>query len=478
MTNRAARTSAFPLKIFLSPPVFLSNTIAYIDMSLFLARGNAVRTTAASPSRAPLVCKALYRTFQPGDIVLARHVLRPDRPLLSAPLAPGKEWALGNATVRHDDIIGQPVRTPVVPMTKKGTAAGQTYILTQPSLDEYVVHRKRQAQPIYPLDAAAIVALADIHEDETGAAGYGRATGTAADLAAATTLDGTEREARDLVVPIRMRQYLEAGTGHGSLTLAIARAIHAANGQARQTGDLSLRGAVLHTIDRNASHSKTGRLNVRDFRNGMYYGDVEFHVADSPEQWLIEHEAAWRARGLDAADLAAENDDGPESPQAFLSGAFLDLPAPDSSVAALTRRLVVDAPLIVFCPSVSQIQDIVERIRADESIDLTLTNTVELMPGIAGGSMRAWDVRSTTVRQTGEVARVCRPRVGAGVAGGGFVAVFRKLSHAARINLRILREAQAAEAAATAQETSPVDQQGETEAESDAASSTQPIEAL
>ncbi|VVT53677.1 uncharacterized protein SAPINGB_P003694 [Magnusiomyces paraingens] len=386
---------------------------------------------------------ATYRTFQPGDIVLARHVLRPDRPILSTPLGVGKEWTLGNSSVPHESIIGQPVRTTVSPLTKRGAETNQTFILTLPSLDEYTVHRKRQAQPIYPLDAAAIVSLADIHEDETGACGYGRVTGTARDLETSDEelVQGLPAEGKTAVtpiVPIKMRQYLEAGTGHGSLTLAISKAIHAANGDARRLGDLSLRGAVLHSIDRNASHSRTGRHNVRDFRNGMYYGDVEFHVSDSPEQWLAENEGEWRARGIPEEPAQGAS---AETPGSFLSGAFLDLPSPDTSVTAIAQRLIVDAPLVVFCPSVTQIQDIVEHIRVDESIDLTLANTVELMPGIAGGSMRAWDVRSAVIRQTGEVARVCRPRVGTGVGGGGFVAVFRKLPHQARIKLRLMKEA-------------------------------------
>lgn len=384
-----------------------------------------------------------YRTFQPGDIVLARHVLRPDRPFLSNPLEEGKDWNLGTSIISHKDVIGLPVRTTVV--SERGQR-GQKFILTYPSLEEYTIHRRRQAQPIYPLDAAAIVALADIHEDESGALGYGRVTGTQQDAEASqdSQTSESENQALPLAAKVPMRQYFEAGTGHGSLTLAIARAIHAANGKYRATGDKSERGAVLHSVDRNSTHSRTGRHNVRDFRRGMYLGDVEFHIYDSPELWLKDHGDFWASKSqLESADGTeiqnqrnTDSDDTFESPGAFLSAAFLDLPAPDASIDALASRLLVDSPLIVFCPSVSQIQDMAEHVRLHESVDLSLVNTVELMPGIAGGSMRAWDVRSTVVRQTGEVAKVCRPRVGLGVAGGGFVAIFRKLPHGARIKLR------------------------------------------
>lgn len=346
--------------------------------------------------------------FKPGDVALARHVLKPDRPILSAPLTPGKHINAGTTKITHEEILGQPVRTTLTtkPSPKQ---AEQKYILTRPTLEEFLLYRKRDAQPIYPLDAAAILALADIHVDE-----------------------------RSEVV----HQYLEAGTGHGSLTLAISRAIHAANGPARAAiaeanekgDDLSeipeLRKAILHSIDRNATHSRTGRHNVRDFQRGMYRENVEFHVCDSPEEWLGSPETVSKWQAL-----------SPDAPQ-YLHGAFLDLPSPDLSIETISRHLVIDAPLVVFCPSVTQIQDMVEHVRVQLDIDLTLVNTVELMPGMGGGSMRAWDVRSTIVRQTGELVRVCRPRVGSNVVGGGFVAVFRRLPTGSRQRIADLKNQQ------------------------------------
>lgn len=460
---------------------------------------------------------ASYRTFQPGDIAVARHVLRPDRPSLSTPLSPEKEWNAQASSISHSDVIGKSYRSSI--KSQKGHK-NQTFILTHPTLEEYATHRKRLAQPIYPLDAAAIVTLADIHEDETGGMGFGRVTGTARDLLYpefpetrqlhnesedsqvedATPIENAEPEVYPHPKPfLKMRQYLEAGTGHGSLTLAICRAIHGANYEYRRSGQKFDRGAVLHSIDRNANHSKNGRVNVRDFRRGMYIGDVEFHLAESPEKWLQEKGDVWRKVALgedvDPKDLkdsrygdAVENEspeqvaqDEPkevvsdavsetisekpednsnsqefefETPGSFLSGAFLDLPSPEFSLNTIADRLITDAPLVIFCPSISQIQDLVEAVRVDETIDMTLTNTVELLPGISGGSMRAWDVRSTVVRDTGEVVKVCRPRVGTGVTGGGFVAVFRKLPYRARIMLRQEKE-KAAQKEPETRETSP-----------------------
>lgn len=367
-------------------------------------------------------------------MALARHVLRPDRPILSGPLTPGKHINAGTTKISHDEIIGQPIRTTLstLPSPKQGL---QKYILTYPTLEEFLLYRKRDAQPIYPLDAAAILSLADIHADETGP----------------------------------LKQYLEAGTGHGSLTLAICKAIHAANGPARaaaaalaattdtpedNTDVPELRRAILHSIDRNATHSRTGRHNVRDFRKGMYRQDVEFHVCDSPEAWLKSDEFSLHWRSLVSPDPSSSS-----ASSEFLHGAFLDLPSPDLSIETISTFLTVDSPLVVFCPSITQIQDMVEHVREQLSIDLTLVNTVELMPGMGGGSMRAWDVRSTIVRQTGEVVRVCRPRVGTNVVGGGFVAVFRRLPTGSRQHIADLKKesavADGASAPATQKPTEP-----------------------
>lgn len=434
---------------------------------------------------------------------------------MSDPLTEGKVLKMGRDTIPHSELLNLPPRSTVV------TPKGQRYILSYPTMEEYIIHRKRMAQPIYPMDAAAIVSLADIHEDGNAAMGYstgfGKITGTITDRyvtreseekAAAlakqseedqqsnntnneekqTDAKSEEKPKYELKKPetyIKTRQYLEAGTGHGSLTLQIARAIHAANEKSRETGDLSLRGAILHSVDRNVVHSRTGRVNVRDFRRGLYYGDVEFHIAESVEAWLKKYGTYWARQGVvgpgfrplfpeynppNAEDSVSkeeggvekeeellskqeeekgeketveelvkqedqEDDESFESPGAFLSGAFLDLPSPESSIKTVAQCLIVDAPLIVFTPSISQILNVVKMISQDETVDLTLVNAVELMPGIAGGSMRAWDIRHSVIRATGEEAVVCRPRVGDSVAGGGFVAKFHKLPYRSRKRL-------------------------------------------
>jgi tRNA (adenine57-N1/adenine58-N1)-methyltransferase catalytic subunit len=298
------------------------------------------------------------KTFQAGDVALVRSVLKPDRVYLTSPLTPGKDAQSPFGLFPHDRVLGMPARM-------RSDIKGQRLLVTHPTYEEYMINRRRGAQPIYPLDAALIVSLADIHVDVINS-----------ELGEATA------------------HFLEAGTGHGSLTLSICKALHCANPPGRT------RGALLHSIDKNESHSRTGYQNIKDFRRGMYLRDVEFYVDESPRAWLRKHPIE-------------------------LSGAFLDLPNSSPEILKVGEALKIDAPLLVFCPQISQIQDLERQISESKPRILTLINVVEIMPGM-GGSLRSWDLRTTRTRESGEAVSICRPRVGARVVGGGFVAIFRR----------------------------------------------------
>lgn len=300
------------------------------------------------------------KSFQPGDVALVRGVLKPHQVYLTTPLTPGKDVKTSFGSLAHDKIIGMPARMRL-------EINNQKVLVTHPTYEEYMINRRRGAQPIYPLDAGLIVSLADIHVD-------------------AIDLDSNE----DTIA-----HFLEAGTGHGSLTLSICKAIHCANPPGRP------KGAILHTIDRNEYHSRTGYQNIRDFRRGMYLRDVKFYVEDSPTTWLKKHPIE-------------------------LSGAFLDLATPNSEMLRIGDALRIDAPFLVFCPQITQIQELEALVSNAKPKTLTLVNVVEIMPGM-GGSLRSWDVRGTKTRQNGEAVSICRPRVGSKVVGGGFVAIFRRL---------------------------------------------------
>lgn len=296
--------------------------------------------------------------------------------LLSKPLKPGTVTHTKYGEVHHDDIIGQrkriyvPFRGAHAAKTALTDAKAARFIVTDPTLEEYTTLSRRKAQPIYTLDANAIVLMADI--------------------------DVSEPTSKDL----GMAHFLEAGTGNGSLTLSICTALHGANAWARAESNLARRGAVLHLIDRRDDHLQMGAWNVRHFRRGKFTGDVDFAVCSLPSEWLEQN------------------------PGFALSGVFLDLPDPQAYMGAVAARMALEATLLVFTPSVTQILECREAVARD-SLDLLLVKTVELPPGNGGGT-REWDVNTVLTRETGARVAVCRPKVGARVVGGGFVGVFKR----------------------------------------------------
>lgn len=341
--------------------------------------------------------RRLLSTFTEGDNVIIRPLKHISLPFLLKPLAKGAVAHTNHGKVHHDDIIGQPKRVFLqyrASEKKKDNQKAQKdtsvlrYVATEPTLDEYTSMVPREAQPIYTLDANSIVSLAGI----------------------------------DVDIPeesLSPKHFLEAGTGNGSLTLSICSAIHGANALARHFGDVSKRGAVLHSVDRREEHLKMGSKNVHNYRKGKYAGDVEFGLFELPTSFLELH------------------------PDLELHGVFLDLPNPDAYLRPLSTSMALDATLIVFCPSVTQIlacrQILADARLANDPIDLVLVKTVELPPGNGGGT-REWDVNIVFTRETGEKAAICRPKVGARVVGGGFVGVFKKLSVVGESLARVLGE--------------------------------------
>ena len=275
-------------------------------------------------------------------------------------------------------------------------------------------------------------------------------------------------------------EILEAGTGHGSLTLHLARAINAANSRAppipsasqRQIVDGSAtksqadtentvqrewdqwraqRGAVLHTVDVNAKYSAHAEMIVRGFRRGLYAGSVDFYVS-SVENW-IEEQSRRRATGVFS-----------KAAKPFLSYAILDMPSAHLRIPHVASALKPDGVLAVFMPHITQIGDCVNLIR-EKRLPFVMDRTVELGTGISSG--RLWDVRvaqtksrgklstetkeeeasevaedseesssastdpaandAATETEKGESVLVCRPKVGERIVGGGFVGIWRRM---------------------------------------------------
>jgi len=261
-------------------------------------------------------------------------------------------------------------------------------------------------------------------------------------------------------------EILEAGTGHGALTLHLARAINAANPPPPSTSNTQAyeewrkkRQAIIHTLDVVPDHSNHAKKVVEGFRNGMYAGAVDFHVGDLGQ--FIDSECQRR-----------------QVSGRMFHHILLDLPGVHEYIVKAAQALRADGTLIVFCPSITQIAQCVEVIRKLK-LRLSYDQVVELGAGYGAG--KQWDVRlvparkNTTpalksrkgqesvaaakkVRQTttdpshagisGFLRRlfgaktsepsvsaepaeeevyytVCRPSVGHKVVGGGFVGVWR-----------------------------------------------------
>lgn len=269
-------------------------------------------------------------------------------------------------------------------------------------------------------------------------------------------------------------EILEAGTGHGALTLHLARAIHAANPPlpkihsytseqeaedpvylGESIADLeeanveawrACRRAIVHTLDISGKHSRHARKIVRGFRNGLYADSVDFHVGDVAS-WIQEQKNIRKT----------------EDP--FLSHVVLDLPGADGYLEAVAPALRVNGLLAVFNPSITQIAECTEKIRTNR-MPYLLDQVIEL----GASTIRQWDVRAvrpraalkTTEQRTmsesssGEEpmdrtreqglrdeglkhdlgkkeekwAMVCRPKAGQEVVGGGFLALWRKMEPA------------------------------------------------
>ena len=317
-------------------------------------------------------------------------------------------------------------------------------------MSSYIINTERMATPIYPHDASAIVAMMDIHPERPD--------------------EGETAEEEPFEV-------FEAGTGMGSLTLHIARALHAGNrGMTREMRDAlaaadikrrntanadseseaseitsepdiatesrplesltlsrldvspelhdqfeawqSSRRTVLHTLDRNPKHAREAYRFIRRFRRGMYLPDIDFHIGSIPDYLGPRLEAS--------------------GGKPFLSRAVLDLPAAHGVAEIVVQALRPNGLLLVFNPSISQIAEVAGwSVRTGQPLRLErvseLANTTSVGSDDAGlndgGGGRTWDLRTVMPKRDaaeGEVVQVMRPKVGERVAGGGFVAVFRR----------------------------------------------------
>lgn len=365
---------------------------------------------------------------------------------LSSPLRKDESSPVpnGNGNIEHNDIIGKTLST-----LRIDGRDGRYVAVQYPTLEQYVSLTRRNVTPIYASYANSIVSLLDLH---------GVSPVTSAD---------EEGSANRLEI-------LEAGTGHGSLTMQLGRAIAAGNppqpgsllprrgSSSKRYADLQsedlesksdmewsqwfrTRRSVVHTVEKVTKNSRDAEKFIRGFRQGMYWPHIDFY-AEEVDKW-IESQLAVR--------------DAHES--GFLSHVVLDMPGVEQMVPRAAAAMREDAKLVVFCPSITQIAEC-QRLIHKENVPLVFDKAVELGEGISTG--RLWDVRVVIPRQTlaakertvdessdgsgssgsdesdtsdqeaaaeerrpaptDETKFVCRPKVGEMTFGGGFLGLWRK----------------------------------------------------
>ena len=264
--------------------------------------------------------------FEPGERALlvdgrGRHYL--------VTLQSGSQFHSHLGSVEHDDIIGGHEGSTVK------SSNGSRLLAFRPTMSEYVLKMRRGAQVVYPKDIALILVYADIFP---GAA------------------------------------VLEAGTGSGALTLALARAV----------GD---KGTVISYETREEHHSR---------------------AADNIAAWFNELETGGnRDLGLGGNVDLRLGDVFAEAIEIPIDRIILDLPEPWRAIGTTTQALVPGGVLCCYLPTVPQVSRTVEAMRSG---GFGLINTLE-------GLVRTWNVEGQSVRPDHRM-----------VAHTGFVIVARKLN--------------------------------------------------
>jgi len=259
------------------------------------------------------------RPLEAGDRVLL--IDSRDRRYLIT-LGSGKQFHSHLGIVEHDELIGSYEGAAV------RTSGGSKFLAFRPTLAEYILKMKRGAQVVYPKDVGLILVYADVFPGAS---------------------------------------VLEAGTGSGSLTLALARAV----GEA---------GRVI-SYEMREDHHERAAANVTEWYEGR---------GGKPEN--IE---------LRVGDIF----DG--VPERSLDRMVLDLPEPWRAVGPTTESLARGGVICCYLPTVPQVMQTVHALKQG---GFGFIDTFE-------GLVRTWNVDGQSVRPDHRM-----------VAHTGFLITARKLA--------------------------------------------------
>jgi tRNA (adenine57-N1/adenine58-N1)-methyltransferase len=179
-----------------------------------------------------------------GPLAVGDPVLLIDRKLRSYLiwLREGGAYDLRGGRVSHDALIGQSEGLTLE------TSRGERLLALRPTLADYVLSMPRGAQVVYPKDLALILLRADIYPGAT---------------------------------------VVEAGTGSGSLTMALVRAV----GSAGRVFSYEVREEFQRTAVRNIARylgdTPTLTTRLHDINTGIPDQPADRLVLDLPEPWRV-----------------------------------------------------------------------------------------------------------------------------------------------------------------------------------------------
>jgi len=175
-------------------------------------------------------------TAQAGDVIL---LISEDRKRFLIRLQPGGEWHTHRGVLRHDELIGRPLGRTVY------TQIGSPFLALEPSTHDLVQRIERITQIVFPKDAAYIIMRLNCHPG---------------------------------------RRVVEAGTGSGGLTLALARAVMPDGRVYSYEARPEMQALARRNLER-AGLLDYVELKVRDVAEGFDEQDADACFLDLREPW-------------------------------------------------------------------------------------------------------------------------------------------------------------------------------------------------
>ncbi|KAE9987772.1 hypothetical protein EG328_001587 [Venturia inaequalis] len=351
----------------------------------------------------PFVCRQCRRwasqgrVFKEGDKVIVKKLNHNEDDGWIFTLSNSQKIQSHKGFIPHQEIIGRQSGSLV------RSHKGAQFRVFEPSLAEYVTLSQRLVTPIYPDDANLIVNLLDLHPPVP----------------------------EDTIYDDNPLQILEVGTGQGSLTLHIAKAIHGYNESARLKASSNVtddkpgleddtRKAILHTTDVVEKHAQHAKKIVQGFRHGLYASNVDFHIGtmedffrtitekttgetkdqsspSPPSDWPSSEPPSSNPPTTETSPSPPTSIYTPPQPSTppFLSHIIIDTPSAHKNIQLASKYLLQGGKLITFSPSITQIGECTELIKRLH-LPLDQDTVLELGQNISGG--KVWDVRAITPR--------------------------------------------------------------------------------